>query len=200
MDSHNVTADTFCQAPVTPNTQGENANEILTSERLNNLDALAETLKGLIINEAVYYNSEKNDAEGDPTSNPKVANHTSDGKKIKVTDTINGNLQQKSLISRTLPIITTTIDPQIPDRVATCGGTPHARTEPTTKEVITDAACSSARILRNPGHVSKTVRDATTPRDGNVAVRFPQENGPVLIGDTNVSPTCGIMGSQEILS
>ena len=43
-DSHNATADNFCQTPVTPNTQRENENAILTSERLNNLDVLAETL------------------------------------------------------------------------------------------------------------------------------------------------------------
>ena len=44
-------------------------------------------------------------------------------------------------------------------------------------------------------------RDSTTPRDGNIAVRSPLAlNGPVLIGGTTVSPTCGIMGSQEILS
>ena len=43
-DAHNTTADNFCQTPVTPNTQGKNENAILTSERLNNLDALSETL------------------------------------------------------------------------------------------------------------------------------------------------------------
>ena len=52
LDTHNVTADIFSQMPITPNTHGENENEILTSERLNILDALAETLKGLTINDA----------------------------------------------------------------------------------------------------------------------------------------------------
>ena len=28
LDSHNVTANTFCQTPVTPNTQGENEKNI----------------------------------------------------------------------------------------------------------------------------------------------------------------------------
>ena len=82
----------FCQTTVTPNTQGENENAILTSERLNNLDALAGRLKGLTINKAGYYETGKNDAKGDPASDPKVATHTSDGKKIKVTDPSNGNL------------------------------------------------------------------------------------------------------------
>ena len=51
-------------------------------------------IKGLTIDDSGYYNSEKNSAEGDPASNPKVYTHTSDGKKRKVTDTSNRNLQQ----------------------------------------------------------------------------------------------------------
>ena len=142
--------DIFCQPPVTTNIQGENANEILTSERINYLDALAETLKGLTINNAGYYHLDKNDAEGNPSSNPKVATHTSDRKKIKVTDTSNGNLQQNLLINWTLLIITMTIDLRIPDSFGTCGGTPHARTTTATKPVIMSAVFSSARILRVP--------------------------------------------------
>ena len=33
-----------------------------------------------------------------------------------------------------------------------------------------------------------------------IVVRSPRENWPVLIGGTTVSSTCGIMGSQEIIS
>ena len=59
-DTNNVTMDNFCQSPVTTNTEGENANAILTSERRNNQDVLAETLKGLTIdstmNNSAYYN------------------------------------------------------------------------------------------------------------------------------------------------
>ena len=54
LDSRNVTVDTFIHTPVTPNTQGENKNVILISERINNSDDLAETLKGLTINDAGY--------------------------------------------------------------------------------------------------------------------------------------------------
>ena len=64
----------------------------MKSERINNSDALTETFKGLTINKAGYYETGKNDAKGDPASDPKVATHTSDGKKIKVTDPSNGNL------------------------------------------------------------------------------------------------------------
>ena len=109
--------DTFYQSPVMPNTQGENVNAIMTSERINDSDALSETLKGLTINDDEYYHSGKNDAEGHPASDPKVAAHTSDGKKRTFTDTSNGNLQQKLLINQTLPIITTTIDPRIQDMI-----------------------------------------------------------------------------------
>ena len=71
-DANNVTMDTFCQSPVTTNTQGENVNTIFTNERRNTLDMLAETLKGLTldltINDSVYYNSDEDDAESDPKS------------------------------------------------------------------------------------------------------------------------------------
>ena len=113
--------DTFCHSLVKTNTQGENANTILTNERINNSDALAEPLRGLIIKIAGYYNSEKNDAEGGLSSSSNVDTHTSDGNIIIVTDTINRNLQQKSLINWTLLIITTPIDIRIKYRVETCG-------------------------------------------------------------------------------
>ena len=138
-----------------PNTKGDNEKNILTSERLNNLDVLSKTLKGLKINDAGYYESEssnKNDAKEDPASDPKVATHTSDGKKIKVTDTRNVNLQQKLLSHQTLPIITTTIEPRITDMFATCGGTTHVLATTNTKGVITDMAHRSAPVLQTPGH------------------------------------------------
>ena len=113
LDDHNVTVDSLWKTPVAPNTQRDNENTILTSKRLNNLDALAKTLKGLKTNDAGYYDSDENDAKINPESNPKVVTHTSDGNKRKLSDTSNRNLQQKLLINRTLLIITTPIDPQI---------------------------------------------------------------------------------------
>ena len=72
LDANDVTMDTFCQYPVTTNTQGENANTIFTSERQNTSDMLAEMLKGLTlgstINDPAYYNSYEDDAEGDLNS------------------------------------------------------------------------------------------------------------------------------------
>ena len=54
-DAQNVSVDNFIQTPVMTNTQGENENTILTSEKLNKSDALEENLKGLTINDAGYY-------------------------------------------------------------------------------------------------------------------------------------------------
>ena len=65
MDAYNVTAYNFSQ---TFNKQIENANAILTSERLDKLDELAETLKALTINNAGYYVSDSastNEANSD---------------------------------------------------------------------------------------------------------------------------------------
>ena len=90
MEAHNVTAGNFSQTPTTPNTQGDNENKILTSEKQNNSDVLAETLKWLTINDTEYYESDsanEDEAKRDPASNPKVATHTSNGKKRKATDT-----------------------------------------------------------------------------------------------------------------
>ena len=67
---------------------------------------------------------------------------------------------------------------------------------PNKKPVITDAAHSSAQTLQNPRkYVSRTGRDGTTSRDGNVSGTV---KGPVLIGGTTVSLT--ITGNQEIVS
>ena len=71
-----MTMDTFYQCPVTTNEQGENANAILLSEKIKKLDALAEILKDLTIDDIGYYNSDENDAKGDPEIDPKVATHT----------------------------------------------------------------------------------------------------------------------------
>ena len=46
LDANNLTMDNFCQSPVMTYTQGDNVNAILTSERRNNSDVLAEMIKG----------------------------------------------------------------------------------------------------------------------------------------------------------
>ena len=129
LNVNNVTMDTFCQSPVTTNSQGENAN---TSERRNNLDKLSETLRVLTIDSTIknsaYYNSDKDDPEGDPKRDPLGATHTSDRKKRKIThtDTTKGNYPQKLLINRTIPVIIPPINRHILDGVAAGRGTMHA--------------------------------------------------------------------------
>ena len=54
-----------------------------------------ELTKGLTINDPGYYESDKNDVKGYPSSYPKVDTQTSDGKKRKVTDTSNIKFEAK---------------------------------------------------------------------------------------------------------
>ena len=167
------------------------------------MDALEETLNNLAINNSGYYESDSantNDAKCDPARNPRVATHTSEGKKRNVTDTRNRYLKQKILSNCTLPIITMKFFPRIENRVATCGGTPHALAMPTTKEFITDTARSSVRVLWTPVHVRRTCRDNTTPGDCTVSLSSPRMNSPVLIEGTTVSPACELIGSLGILN
>ena len=108
---------------------------ILESDKLDKSDALEATLKGLTINDDEYYESDSanaNDAKGNPASDPKIATHISGRKKRKVIDTINRYLQQKLLSNRTLPIITTTMDPGMGDRAVTCRASPHNFVSPQT--------------------------------------------------------------------
>ena len=102
----------------------------------------------MTINDAGYYNLDKNDTEGDPKSDPKEATHTSDEKKGKDidTDTTNRNYPQKILINRTILTITTPIDLRILDKVAAFRGTLYALQMPTSKVIIMDAARSSAHF------------------------------------------------------
>ena len=116
---------------------------VLKSEKLDKSDALAGTLKESKINDAGYfasYSENANDAKGNNSSDPKTVTHTSDRNKIKVMDTSNGDPQHKLLSNRTLPIVTTNMDPRIDDMILTCEGNPHLLATPTTKEVITDVA------------------------------------------------------------
>ena len=153
----------------------------------------------MTINDAGYYNSDENDAEGNATSHLKIATHNSDRKKIKVTDTDtrNINLQQKLLINRTLLIITIPMDPRIENKVATYRASTVKIATPRTTKVITDTAHINVRAIWTPGFVCRTGRDVSTPGHCDVDVGSPWLNYPVLIG-TTVYPNR--TGSQEIFS
>ena len=156
-NANNITVDNFSQSPVTTNTQGRIAN--VTNERQISSDILADTIKvfkGLtlqsIINNSAYYNSEEDDTERHPNRNPKVATHTSDGKKRKVTndDTTNGNCTHKLSINRLtqeiISVVIPLIDQLTADEVAASGGDLHARRTIISKDIITDAARSAAHF------------------------------------------------------
>ena len=72
------------------------------------------------INNSKYYDSDEDDAESDPKSDPLVATHTIDRKKRKATDiyTTNGNSPQKLFVNWTIPVIISLINLPIDDGVA----------------------------------------------------------------------------------
>ena len=63
-----------------------------------------------------------------------------------------------------------------------------------------DAKRSTARVLRTLGQLSRTGSDGTSPRNFDVVVRSPRNNGPVLNGGIVSLPTMGHSGSQDILN
>ena len=87
-NANNVTTYNFIQPPVTTNTPIEKTK--VANERQISSDSLTETLKIFnrlalqsTINNSADDHSNKNVAEIDPTSDPLVDSHTSDGKKGK---------------------------------------------------------------------------------------------------------------------
>ena len=208
-NANNVTMDTFChQSPVTTNTRGEISN--VKNERQISLDILAETIKGFnglavqsTINDSTYYNSEEDDAEINPNSDPKVATHTSDRKNRKFTDTniTNGNSPHKLLINRLIPEIIPffilPIDQTTAGGVAASGGTLHACRTTLSKEIVADAACSAARVFKYPPVVNWINTDGTILRYGKTFGMPPRLTNPVRIGDgPSFSPTR--VGIQDI--
>ena len=196
--AHNITADTFSH---TSNTQRENANVILTSEKLDKSDDLAETLNYLTINDAEYYVSDSenaNDSKDNPARYPKTVTHTSDKKKRRVLYTSNRISQQKLLNKLTLRVITTTMNHKIQNRIATCRGTTHTLATPETKDLIRDTVQIISKVNRTPRNVIQIGRDGSTPGNIGIYVRSNQAHSPVLIGSTTVSPACGIRGILQV--
>ena len=208
LDANNMTMDTFFQSLTMTNSQEDIAN--VTIERYISLDITAETIKGFnglalqsTINDFTYYNSEEDDAESYPNSDPKVATHISDGKKGKVadTDTTNRNYQQKLLINQLIPEIISVVipptDPWIMYGVAASSGTLHARQMISLKEIVTDAVRSGARVFNDPTAVNWKDMDRMISQCRNTIRMVERLTNPVLVGDgPSVSTTR--MGSQEI--
>ena len=119
------------------------------------MDILVETIKVFneltiksTINDSAYYYSEEDDAESDPYRDSKLATHTSDGKKIKVsdTDTTNINSPHKLLIKQLIPVSIPSIDQTIAEDATESEETLHAHHTILSKEIVTDTSCSAAHI------------------------------------------------------
>ena len=140
------------------------------------------------INDSAHYHLEEDDAEIDTNSNPKVATHTSYGKKIKVTDTgtINGNYPHKLLISRIIleiiPVIVPPFNQTNADEVVASGSTFHAVRAALHKEIVMGLARSAARILKDPPVVNWKDAGSTTPQYINTVGMPSRATTPVRIG------------------
>ena len=141
------------------------------------------------INNSSYFCSDENDVESDPKSDQVVVTHTSDGKKIKFTDTdtTNRNSPHKLLINRLIPDIIPVFIPPInqmtTDWVADSGGTFHAVSKILSKDIVTDAARSAARVFKDPLVVNWKATDGMIPQDRNTVGIHPILTTPVRIGD-----------------
>ena len=86
-----MTTGTFIHIPVTTNAPREKTD--VSNERRISSDSLSETIKRFNIltlqskiNDSADYRSNKNVAKSDPKRDPLVDTHTSDRKKVKITD------------------------------------------------------------------------------------------------------------------
>ena len=96
---------------------------------------LADALKDLKINNAEYYESvtgTASDEQGDPTRDPKKVTHTSNSKG-KVTDTNNGNYEQKLMSNWTLTVIVPTMNLKKNRRIVPIVTAPQMILAPETK-------------------------------------------------------------------
>ena len=154
-------ANVTCVHSTISPSQGDIAS--VTSERRISLDVLAETINGFneltiqsTINDSAYYDSEEDDAERDPNSDPKVATYIT-----------NVNPPHKLFINWLIPDIIPgaipPIDQTITEDAELIGETFEALQTIHSKEIVPDAARSGARIFRTPGDVSRTDGEGTTP-------------------------------------
>ena len=145
-DANNVTVDTFMH---TSNTHRENSNAIFTTENIDKLDKLEDSLEDLTINDAKYYESNtaiKIDSQGDLTRNPDTVIHTSNGNET-VTHIRNRGFEQKILSNRTIPGAVLKINPIIGQRLAPIVVVPQTLLTSATKEFVADAGSSGGRPL-----------------------------------------------------
>ena len=119
----------------------------------------------MIINDAKYYESNSatsSDAQGDTTLDPETVTPISN-RKEKVTDTNNGNFEQKLLSNRTILVVVLTMNLSIDPRIVPTVAVPQTLLTPETKEVVADAACDRAKVNRTLRRVSRTGVNIITP-------------------------------------
>ena len=124
----------------------------------------------------------------DPSSNLKVATHTT-----------NGKFKQKLLINPTIPFVIGPINPLVTADVVGVKDMLSLRQTVLPKANVTDGARSCARIFRTAGKANRTERDGTTPRDVNSA----EKNSRLIsqspsFNSIYVSPVR--FGDQEVIS
>ena len=151
METNNISVDTFRHAS---SSQRENANTIFTSEKLDKLDKLVDTIKNMRINNAIYYESDT------PTTSNIQGNHTRNLK--TVTHTRKGIFEKKKLSYQTILILPHTKNPGIDQVIAVIRLAPYTLVTLVTKEIIAGAASDGVWTSRTPWRVSRTDIDKIT--------------------------------------
>ena len=133
----------------------------MTSERQIYSNILAETIKELnglriksTINNYLYVNSEEDDTESNPNSDPKVATYTT-----------HGNYPHKLLTNREIPEIIQGVIPLVnqttTDGVATSRGDLHTLRTVLHQDIVTGATRSTLGVIKDPLVINH--RDAIGP-------------------------------------
>ena len=172
------------------NTQRENINAIFTSENLDELEELVDTVNNLIINDSEYYESNTataSDTQGNLTHNPETVTHT-----------ININFEQKILSYQNIPVLPPPTNPGIYQGVGPIIFAPQMLLTPATKEVIADTASGGELVNRTPWQVIRMGVNGITPGNIHNDIGIIEPSSPVLIGIVETSSSCGLNVSQEV--
>ena len=161
---------------------------------------MVDVVKNLTINDAKYYESNKNtvsDSQGDLTRNQETITYTSNMNEA-VTHTTNGNCEHKLLSNRTIPLVVPTMNLRLYQSIKPIVLTPQTLLTPAKKEGIMDTALGSAWVNRNPGQVSRTGVNQSTPCNIFHAVRVIEPLSIVLIRIVAIYPPCILNMSQKV--
>ena len=130
---------------------------IFTSEKLDKLDNLVETVKNLKINNDEYYESKSStasDAQSDFTLNTETITHTS-----------NRKFEQKVLSYRNIPVLPPPTKTGIGQGIAEIILMPHTLLMFATKEIFTNTASGGAWIHRTTRQVNRKGVNRINPGD-----------------------------------